>query len=409
MTSTGIFWLAKDMADSDSLSEHILKIIRQLSEQIGPRPSGSMQEAAGQTVLADRLSSLGYATVNQPFSYPKIPAFFPYLTLPAIVLLIVLLLPVQYRFLLVGMPFLIAGLPEIFTGLSNLIPQRQKSQNLIVLDQDQSFADLDFLFCAHVDSARILPTPPSWLAGIFDRYMLLLESLAWIFAFLGLIQITMPELARQAQSLTLGLSILTAVLLIGTDLWQQLSSRQEITRGANDNASGVAVCTALAEYFKANPPQFLKIGYLFPGAEEAGLYGSQAFVRQNRNLNRSVVIINLDMVAKGNKIGLVTQAGRLKPRATSPRINQIIQDIHPGLVLMDYRYRGGDFVPFLKAGYPAVSLEATHNGGLPETYHKGQDTISHLDLAILNEITGLVMLLIRDLDKEKNTEKYPSG
>ena len=136
------------------------------------------------------------------------------------------------------MPFLIAGLPEIFAILSDLIPPRQNSQNLIILDQDQSLANLDVLFCAHVDSARILPTPPAWLAGIFDRYMLLLEGLAWIFAFLGLIQITLPELARQTQFFTLVLSILTIILLIGTDLWQQLGSRNEVTRGANDNASG---------------------------------------------------------------------------------------------------------------------------------------------------------------------------
>jgi hypothetical protein len=393
------------MADLEVLPERILEIIRQLSEQIGPRPSGSKQESAGQTILADRLSSLGYATVSQPFSYPKIPAFFPYLTIPAVVLIVIMLLPVKLRFLLVGMPFLIAGLSEIFTFLSNLIPQRQNSQNLIVLDQDQNLASLDVLFCAHVDSAQILPSPPAWLTGIFDRYMLLLEGLAWIFAILGLIQITLPELARQVQSLTLGLSILTAILLIGTDLRQQLGSRQEVTRGANDNASGAAVCTTLAEYYKTNPPQHLNIGFLFTGAEEAGLYGSQAFVRQNRDLNRSVIVINLDMVAKGSKVGLVTQAGRLKPRPTSPRINRMIQDIHPDLVLVDYCYRGGDFIPFLKAGYQAVSLEATHNGGLPETYHKGQDTIDRLDPVILKEITGLGLHLIQDLDTEKNAEK----
>ena len=165
-------------------------------------------------------------------------------------------------------------------------------------------------------------------------------------------------------------------------------------------------CTTLAEYYKTNPPQHLKIGYLFTGAEEAGLYGSQAFVRQNRDLNRSVIVINLDMVAQRQQgPGWLPRQAGLNPIPPVPRINRMIQDIHPELVLVDYRYRGGDFMPFLKAGYQAVSLEATHNGGLPETYHKGQDTIDRLDSAILKEITGLVIHLIQDLDKEKNTDK----
>ena len=64
------------MYDTDSLSERILGIIRLLSEQIGPRPSGSKQEAASQTVHG-RSPVVSGVRDRQPafFHIPKSPLF----------------------------------------------------------------------------------------------------------------------------------------------------------------------------------------------------------------------------------------------------------------------------------------------------------------------------------------------
>ncbi len=51
-----------------------------------------------------------------------------------------------------------------------------------------------------------------------------------------------------------------------------------IFRGANDNASGIAMLLSLAKYYKENPPKY-SIMFIAFGGEEIGLLGSQYFVK----------------------------------------------------------------------------------------------------------------------------------
>lgn len=72
----------------------------------------------------------------------------------------------------------------------------------------------------------------------------------------------------------------------------------EIFNGADDNASGVAALFALAKYFAAHPPANSLIFAAFD-AEESGLRGSQAFVKQPP-VAASLLSLNLnaDMIGR---------------------------------------------------------------------------------------------------------------
>lgn len=384
------------MSDIDALVMRTLEIIRHLSETIGPRPSGSPAERSAQDYLSGILVEQGYTCRMEPFNYPAIPTFFPYLSLPGGILLLAVLLPDKWKALLAGLPFLIAGLPEIHHWLTNRLPHTKPSHNLLVYPQDMDPSHLDILLCAHVDSARIQPRPPAWLDSLFKRYMLILEEFSWLVAALGLIHLTIPFLAETLSTFTTGLLLLSGTTLILLDVWQQCANRKEVTRGANDNASGAALCTALAEYLQQHPSQpQKKIGFLFTGAEEEGLYGAHAFVQKHQGeTHRRPMIINLDMVGLGQRVGMVTRTGRLKPLLTDSELGRLVFSLHPEVLAVDYKYRGGDFMPFLKAGYRAISLEATDSGGVPSTYHGSEDKIENLNAHILGEIGTLVSQII---------------
>jgi len=70
----------------------------------------------------------------------------------------------------------------------------------------------------------------------------------------------------------------------------------EIYNGADDNASGVAALLAVAEHFKANPPEHDVVFAAFD-AEEGGLNGARHFVANRPDLPGEIAFnLNLDMV-----------------------------------------------------------------------------------------------------------------
>lgn len=387
------------MNEENPTAERALKHIKYISGHIGPRPSGSQQEKAAQDYVAEELTKAGYQTAFQEFTFPAIPKFFPYLTLPAVFILLVILLPGGWKASLILLPFFIAGLPEIHTWLVDRFPKKASSQNLIAIPQDTTLEEVDVLFCAHIDSGRVIPQKSNIFQVILNNYMVILEVYSWLVAIIGLLYLSIHSVAKLIQPVTIPVIVLSGFTLIWLDIWQQIGSQWAVSPGANDNASGAALCSALAEEWMAvDDQQKVKVGFLFSGAEEAGLYGAKAFVRSNKTTVKQSIIINLDMIGKGSRIGAVIRSGRLKPLYTDSRLLNIVKNLIPDLVLVDYKYRGGDFIPFVQAGYRAISLEATHNGGLPPTYHSETDTPETIELEMINRMSDLLKTIIAHLN-----------
>jgi len=81
--------------------------------------------------------------------------------------------------------------------------------------------------------------------------------------------------------------------------YDHLGTRNGIVfNGADDNASGTAALFAIAKYFSSHPPRHTLIFVAFD-AEEAGLLGSQAFVRQPPvDVQLLSLNLNLDMIGR---------------------------------------------------------------------------------------------------------------
>jgi Zn-dependent M28 family amino/carboxypeptidase len=78
--------------------------------------------------------------------------------------------------------------------------------------------------------------------------------------------------------------------------------------GAVDNASGLLTALAVVD---AQPPE-VPVGVLFLDAEEYGLEGARALVRERAHLLAGTAIINLDGIDdRGRVIGLVHRPGRV--------------------------------------------------------------------------------------------------
>jgi hypothetical protein len=73
--------------------------------------------------------------------------------------------------------------------------------------------------------------------------------------------------------------------------------------GANDNASSVAVCLALAQYFGSKHPIQENLILLFFDEEESGLRGSKAYIR-HFGFDHIHSLVNLELVGVGENIVL---------------------------------------------------------------------------------------------------------
>lgn len=382
------------MLETERKAERAMHLIRQLSEEIGPRPSGSRAEKEAQLILETELTARGADIYWQDFIFPSVPDFFPYLLIPGGILLIGAFLPGPWKAILAGLPFLTAGLPDLYQTLVNRLPHKQQSQNLIAVPPGRQIDEVSVWLCAHIDSAEIIAPLPALIRPIFKNYMDRLESLSWIIAIGALASLAAPWMFDLIRSPFQWVCIVLGLTLIGLDIWQQMAGMKKQTSGANDNASGAALSVVLFEEMLAAAPKGITTGLVVTGAEEAGLYGAQAFVEGPFAPRSDAVVINLDMVGTGARIGSVVRAGRLKPLSTDRDLNSIIQTIAPGVLPIDYRYRGGDFIPFLKKGYRAISLEATDRGEVPFTYHRDIDRIEHIQPAMLMQIGELASRLL---------------
>jgi aminopeptidase YwaD len=157
-------------------------------------------------------------------------------------------------------------------------------------------------------------------------------------------------------------------------------------RGANDNASGVALMLTLAEKVKEAP---LPCSVLFIGfaAEEAGLLGSDHFIEHPViPLKKIGFEMNFDIVGTGNEgIMVVNGAVLERPFKKLNEVNDSLTKISP------VKPRGkaaiSDHFRFTEAGVPAFYI---YTLGGSKAYHDIDDIPSNLTFDVFEKLASLV-------------------
>lgn len=162
-----------------------------------------------------------------------------------------------------------------------------------------------------------------------------------------------------------------------------------IYRGADDNASGIAVLIETARQLKAREGE-LRRSVIFAAfdAEEEGLYGSAAMAG-NMALDNVKLMLNIDMV------GWLDRAGKLQIRgagdlrngkraveSVAPPERLKIHTVHNGQGLLT----GSDHDSFHRAGVPSLHITT----GTLSPYHKPEDSAEKIDYEGMELITAYV-------------------
>lgn len=200
---------------------------------------------------------------------------------------------------------------------------------------------------------------------------------------IGLLEGSDPELKEQ-------------VIILGAHL-DHLGYCYEMMPGANDNASGVAVILGVAEAMAKHPQRPRRsMMFLFFGAEEQGVVGSQSYLDHPIiPLENTMAFINLDGVGCGDKINV--RAAKNYPdfwefidRANQKYIHRII---NPRYFANIARPRL-DAARFMWKNIPTLSFSVS---GAPSYYHVTKDTIDTITPEILEDLAQLLFVAILDM------------
>jgi hypothetical protein len=159
------------------------------------------------------------------------------------------------------------------------------------------------------------------------------------------------------------------------------------TPGANDNASAVAAMLTCAERLAPQLPGDVELWVVGTGAEEVGCCGMQAFVDRHRDWPADATyFVNFECVG-GGRLHYVRSEGVLEKGYFPPQLNEIARRLTAGgqwgdVTPADLLAATDGHVP-AAAGYQALSLISLEDNGVPRNYHRVEDTVDALDMAMV--------------------------
>ena len=387
----------------------LLGHIQHLSKNIGPRGSTTENEAKAADYVAEQLMSLSLQPTREPF-LSRTSAYSPYMVATGGALLGLFLFwqpqPVgAAAAAVITFVVLISVLRELSfqdNPLRWIVPT-DYSQNVALTVSGQEPALPPVLITAHIDSHRtpLLFSSRGW-RQLF--HVLMPVGLVCIGVLLVLFVVGTIVDARELRQIAL---VPGAVVLALFALFVQ-AARSPFTKGANDNASGVAVALDLAERLRDQPLRKRDVILAFTGCEEVGAYGVEAFIDAHRDRLRGAIHLVIDHV--GGRAGHDDGPCVIRSERFFRRVEGDTQllgiadsmiaahpDLHARTNHFDLAY--SELTVGAKHGLRIIGLMGlTPDGTLPN-WHVPGDTIDNIDEATAQRAADFAWHFLRALDE----------
>lgn len=174
-----------------------------------------------------------------------------------------------------------------------------------------------------------------------------------------------------------------------------------IYNGADDNASGTAGLIAMADYFTKMQPNHTLIIAAWD-AEEGGLNGARAFVRDSVFLEKVKLNVNMDMIAQNKKNELYAVG-----TYHYPELKPVLESVETGEISLlfghdrpedgqqDWTY-ASDHGPFHGAGVPFIYFGVEDH----EHYHKASDEFGTIPQEFYKQSVQVILNAVLALDAQ---------
>lgn len=196
---------------------------------------------------------------------------------------------------------------------------------------------------------------------------------------------------------------LTAALLsAGLGLLAERELRGSDVPGANDNASGAAVATALACELAGAPLANTRVVFLATGCEESGTAGMRSFLEAHRGEWERWLFLNLDGLGAPATLRFLPREGISRIYRADAGLVRVCEETardHPELGLQAATELAGltyDATPVMARGGRAITLSA-QDRTIPN-YHSAQDVPENLDSDVLGRALETTRLIVAAID-----------
>jgi len=175
--------------------------------------------------------------------------------------------------------------------------------------------------------------------------------------------------------------------------------------GANDNASGVAGLLSIAETLaKSGVKPKRNIVFVAFGAEELGLYGSRYYAKHNTSPSKTIAMLNMDMLGRGNPTELYVM-GVLR----NPELYNVVKQANAQSKLtlkdnIEFTFKfGSDYYSFYEEKIP--SLNFTSSRFMEQ--HTINDTADKLDIEKIDNAINLISGTLLEITNSSITFPLP--
>ncbi len=391
-----------------AISTTVLEHIRYLSEKIGGRGSCTSGERHAAVYAAAQLKQAGVKRVaieefrGSPSTYlPYTLAFF----LVIVGSLAAWSFPDWHAFTFpVAVGLLGAGGMLLQSNLDvswmRQVLRRRRSQNVVGVVPPNGRVKQRVVLCAHLDTHRtpVFYSSEKWL----KVFSLLLES-AFISMLLTLVLGILGIMSGwMVLRWVLLVPALVELLAMGFTLQAEFTP---YTPGANDNASGVGVCLALAAEVARTPLENTEVWLAFTGCEETACDGMKTFlILHTPELGLDAVHVAIDEVGLGT-VTWLSSDGLIIKHPTHPDAEELIGRVRSQLRGVKLGEKVGqaftDGLVATKQGRVALTLVAQPQAGQDQTahWHQMSDTLEHVDPQALEDTCVVVRQLLKTIDR----------
>ncbi len=373
-----------------------LQVTRHLASEIGPRRPCSESERDAAAFVASELREDGVESREEP-----VPATSTFAAPYTIVLGLAVgagIVPKDRRLLrslMAGSSALLGGLEAAFHPASPLRRlARGESRNVIAAIEPREKRERTLCLVSHLDSSR---------SGLMfhPRMTPHLSRSAAAFGLAVSVQGFEPLLTRSRTGSRLAAAA-RVICGLGAILMAERELRGEDVAGANDNASGVGGCLALAAEVARAPLLNTRLAVLVTGGEESGVFGARSFI-ESRDIS-GWLFVNFDGIGAPAALHwLEREGGSLRSWAADPGLVAVagrVAERRPDLGLTGTSRSSGlpyDATPILARGGRAITL-TVQNGSIPN-YHWPTDTADNLDPEVFERALGAGREMIAAIDR----------
>ncbi len=381
-----------------------------LAGKIGPRGTGTAQEAAAAAYVASRLQAMGLQV--EIHTFPAIPSQNTFaFAINILALTAIILYPVGgaiARWLatllaLVAAPLLWQTIRSSDNALRFLLP-KVISQNVIARVSPRDEVHSEAVLLAHLDTNRCRKV---WASGTVKYLEPLTFLTLALLAVLGLIYLAGALMGGPAW--TWWASLPLAGYVVGSLITLWLDDGTPFSPGAHDNAASVAVSLAAAAELAICPLEHTQVWLAFTGAEETDHAGLKTLLKKHNDVLRGATFLDLEGVGSGELVYLIEQGlcAHYRPDPELVLIAAQVSQEH-----LDLQVKPGEMTmedetgTLRRRGYKALCIA----GMDPETrslphWHRADDTVDTLSIEVMGRAAAFVTAFLRTVDKEARREK----